>query len=787
MFRKAMRDLTTRKMRTVLVALSVAVGVFGVSAVCGLSSALKDSLDDKYFASNPPDIQLSTSPLAPPVLDQLRGTPNVEGLEGRLTVFSQWKPRGESTSSIQVVGVRDFATENNIGKTVLKKGAFPKPGEILFESSSLDHFDVNVGQTVTVAGAGREAQLTVSGAGDNSTYPGAPISGYATAFVNLEDAAKLAPSNNANTVFFKVRDMGDVDNTALALRARLDENNAIVNNLTVRDPDNTPGKSISTVLAGLLGAFAVIALITSSFLVVNTISTVVAEQRSQIGAMKAVGATTGMVTRIYLAVALLYGLLGTVAGLILGIIGGYLLLRFLGTFIGVDVGGLQVTPGALLVGAIVGLLVPLLAALLPVWLGTRVSIREAIMSYGLVGNFGRGLSGKIARALAFLPLTGVLASRNVLRNRMRVLLTVMGLAAAGAAAIGVYNAKEALDKGLRDAIRIYKADVLLGASDPVPAERLTSAINSVSGVQSSEAWFDTSAQTSFQTKLGKQKSSSDTVHGVPISSTAYDTAKVREGRWFEPGDRDVVVIPEQMKKNRENYNVGDTIALTIGKDTVNWRILGVSRDLLSGDTTFYAPIDQVTQVAGVPAGSTQTALVKLTDSSHANVDQKFDEINVALVNNGITGNGLIIYKLENQILNTFSVLFVLLYAVVIVVAVVGALGLFGTITMNVLERRREIGVMRSVGATTGNVLGVFLGEGLLLGVVGWLLAVVLGVLATQLFGGLITSGLLPVDVHVTPASLLLALTAILIVSFLSTLWPSISAGRTQVAEILRYS
>lgn len=777
MLQKARRDVTSRKLRTLLVVLSVAVGVFGVSAVLSLSTQLNDSLNAKFTGSNPPDITIATNPVNATVIDAVKQVANVQSVEGRLTSFVQSTPKS-SSEALQIVGVRDFAQPNGIARTTLKKGTFPKPGEVLFESSSFNAYDEKVGNTVKITGAAGEQSFRVSGSGSNINYPAAATAGFATVFLNFGDAARLSGFADPNILFFKVNRIGDAPSTTSAIRTVLAKNGMVINSVDVRDPKNPPGRDISNLLGSLLGLFAIIALVTSSFLVVNTISTVVAEQRSQIGAMKAVGATAGIILRIYLALALLYGILGTIMGLVLGLVGGYLLLQLLSSVIGLEVGGFTLVPVALVVGTLVGLAVPVLAALLPVWLGSRVTVREAIMSYGLSSNFGQGLAGKIVLGLGFLPQTGVLAARNMLRNRMRVILTVLGLAVAGACIISVYNANLSLSSTINSAIKAYKGDIIVNTNDAVANDKVTSIINKVSGVKFSEGWFITNLQNG--TNL------SDSVNGVPIDTKVYDTSKVTEGRWFKPGDIDSIVIPELMKRHR-NYKLGQILTIDIGDKKVNWKIIGITRDLLSSDDTYYLPADQATQAAGAPSGTVQQVFVKLNDSSHSNVTKTADQITKALSDNGISARNTIVFQAQDQANSNFSIVFVLLYVMVVVVSIVGALGLVGTVTMNVLERQREIGVLRSVGASTGNVLAVFLAEGLMLGAIGWVVAVLLGIVAAALLGSLISSLLLPVSIAITPGSLLLTLVAVLLVAFLAALLPSISAARTQVAEILRYN
>ena len=136
--------------------------------------------------------------------------------------------------------------------------------------------------------------------------------------------------------------------------------------------------------------------------------------------------------------------------------------------------------------------------------------------------------------------------------------------------------------------------------------------------------------------------------------------------------------------------------------------------------------------------------------------------------------------------NQFQVLYLLLYAVATIVALVGILGLFNTLTTSVLERRREIGVLRSLGATGWRVAAVFWIEGLALAGIAWALAVVLGLPAAYGFIGLIAAVLINVGFAFNPLNLLPMLIFTFVIATLASVMPANSAARLRVAETLRY-
>jgi putative ABC transport system permease protein len=131
---------------------------------------------------------------------------------------------------------------------------------------------------------------------------------------------------------------------------------------------------------------------------------------------------------------------------------------------------------------------------------------------------------------------------------------------------------------------------------------------------------------------------------------------------------------------------------------------------------------------------------------------------------------------------TFGMVFGMTAAVM---AAVGAIGLLAALSMAVFERQKEIGVMRSIGASSATVASQFLIEGVLVGILAWIIAVPLAYLFSEALVAMLPFGGIS-DIPFAPSSLLVGLIGIVVVATISSLWPSINAARKTVAEILRY-
>ena len=146
------------------------------------------------------------------------------------------------------------------------------------------------------------------------------------------------------------------------------------------------------------------------------------------------------------------------------------------------------------------------------------------------------------------------------------------------------------------------------------------------------------------------------------------------------------------------------------------------------------------------------------------------------------------HDVQEESRSVFEIIAILLLAMSVLAAVVGGIGLMGTMSINVLERRREIGMMRATGATSPVVAGIFIFEGVLIGVLSWVLAAPLSYPAARLFGRVVGDTLLSADLYFrySVAGTLAWLVIIIVVAVLASLWPALQATRVSVREALAY-
>ncbi|HEY7060871.1 MAG TPA: FtsX-like permease family protein [Chloroflexota bacterium] len=787
LLKKAWGDLRARKLRSGLVVFSVAVAVFGVTAIILLGEQFARTATERYAASNPPDLTVDTLPMAAGPRDALAAVDNVQRVEGRVMGSTRWTPPGaDRDETLALQGIADFQSPDTLDRLRIVQGAAPGRGEIVFEKASRRKYNLALGQQVTLGSGDDQHTYTIVGFGENPNVAAAPVVGFASAWLTRDDARTQLKVDGDNRVLITMREDRTAawrDYTAQRVREALEGDEVTVLASQVHDPASTPGRDVLAAVRMVLLAFGLFGAFASGLLVINTVATIVLEQRPQIGAMKAIGGTTRDVMLVYLALALLYGALGTALGLAAGIGLAVWAQGAQAAALDEPPGSFSLSPNALGLALAIGIGTCLVAALIPSWLGARVTVREALISYGLSANFGRGLWDRLVLRVHRLPPAALLASRNAFRQPYRALLTLLGLAVATAILLAVIATLAALSQSLRAAGDAIQADLMFGFDSPAERGAVDTALTDVAGIDQRELWIVSAA------KLGD---TTVNVTGMPPDTAIFATGSVRPGgHWLAADATDQAVVTERLAA-RQHVAVGSTITLQNGSHPKQqWTVVGVvpgaGADAFAPEGAIYAPYEAVRTLVDYPENRGNQLFVRLTDRAQANVDAQARALSDKLADADLANAPV---KLYEQVENTQRIFvgFVLLFSLMLViVAAVGGLGLFGTLTMNVVERRREIGVLRSVGAPTRTLLATFLLEGVLLGLCGWALGVALGTPASRMLVNYLGDTLIPLEYAFPAGGVRTTLLATIVVALAASLGPALLATRVRIAEILRYA
>ncbi len=807
---KILRDLWFNKTRTVLVVASIAVGIFAVGTVQHLSTVLLDELDAVFIASNPSHAFISADNLDEGMLDTIQRMPEVAEVAGRSSLGLKVEIEPGKWEAFTLTAIEDFEdiqmdkilplTElNKHPEFGVERTRWPEENEIILENSSLDARDVlpeglqNGGTLTFETPDGRIRDIVVSGiAYDANAFP-APFVGQASGYVDYDTFERLGGSRDFSQVSMRFNgtdeqllDLEYMEAQAALVEDKIEKSGRTVNSVRVPEPGEVGLQNLFDSISLLLTPLGLIALMLSGFLVINTISALMAQQTRQIGVMKSIGGRRSQIIVMYLAAVLSYSIVALAVAVPLTAFVSGILAQTVGGFLNLTLPRFVLPPNVLAIQIVIGILTPLLAALLPILRGTSVSVHDAINDYG-VGDAGS--TDRLGRFLARIkgisqPLQ--LSLRNTFRRRARLALTLITLVLGGMLFMTVGSVRLSLTSLIESGISYSQFDINIDFEQPYRSAKIEDVIEKVPGVDTVEVWTSTIAT---PIRPDESEGTGLTVTALPAESIMVDPTLI-SGRWLLPDDENAIVISQLVLGDEPDLVVGDELVLEIDGREQPWIVVGIAQ-ILSGPPNVipaYVNYPYYTRYTR-SVGTGDSAQILLDDSSPENVNAMVDVLQAALDAEGLAVSSVFtIERLRRITGGFFDVIIYLLLAMGILIAAVGALGLMGTMSTNVLERTREIGIMRAIGASDGSVQRIVIVEGVFIGLISWAiggaLAFPVGAALSNAVGSVLFQTQLPYTFSASGVITWFAVVTILagIASFL----PARNASRLTVREVLAY-
>jgi putative ABC transport system permease protein len=456
--------------------------------------------------------------------------------------------------------------------------------------------------------------------------------------------------------------------------------------------------------------------------------------------------------------------------------------------------------------AAVGLVIPVLAAAYPVWKGSGISVREALADFG-VGRQAFGTS-RFDRALAGMSGLGrplLLAIRNSFRRRARLALTLLTLAAGGLFFMSALNVRASLIYSLDRLFATRQFDLSVNLGTMQPLEKVERATRNTPGLTRVEGWIATQASLADPNSVppgsgdgghgaaggglhggGSATSDSFSVLGLPPNTTMLKP-DILEGRGLLPDDTDAIVLNSTLASRGPQMKVGNAITLQMGPAQKSWRIVGIAQEPFSPPVA-YVPRKYFEEAGGHVgmANNLRLALEK-TDSASINavkssLDQNLEQEGLRALGSASKADGR--FGFDQHML----MIYIFLIVMSCILAGVGGLGLMTTMSLNVLERRREMGVLRAIGASPSVVWLIVVAEGAVIGLLSWALAAIAAWPVSRALGNLLVrmafkSGL---DFFFELRGLLLWLGVSLGLCIVASFLPAWHASRCSVREAIGY-
>jgi putative ABC transport system permease protein len=779
--RKVGRDLRRKGGRTIVVVLAMALAVLAVTAVSTSYSVARSQQLSGYLATDPPSATISARGLTPAQVEQVRMVPGVAAVDTSQTLTARIRRPGDQQWQSLRLTVRDSYAANRIARLTPRDGVWPPAdGQVVLEQSGLRLLDdITAGGQIEVELAGLPVRtVPVAGTASDPGLPPSWVEGMVYGYVTPQTVAGFgfaaAPAEVRILVDGDRMDPVHIRSVADAVAQRLTAAGVSVTTVDVPEPGAHPHQGIMNGMLRLELLFGALALLLSVLLIVTVVSGLLAGQVRQIGTMKAVGATWQQIAGGYLASTALLAVVACLIGWPLGRLAGIGFVGFIAEFMNFEVTDDSMPWSLIAVQLIAGMAVPLLVAGFLVVRACRVSPVAAMRDHGVAAPRA-GRPGLLTRGtrLPRLPLLGV---RNAVRGRGRLVLASAALAVGGAMFMSAFNVSDGLaDTFVEQTIAAEPYDLTAILDRPYPIDRLEQTVTAVPGVARAEIW--TSMPATFPAGRTGQ------ISGVPSASPDL-RLKLTAGRWLRPGEQRAMVLSADYAADDPGVTVGSTVTTRTGDQETGWTVVGVAVQV--GSPYAWVDRDALAAASGT-AGTANT--IRLISEADDPAPLRQD------VERALSGGGMAVAGVRTQddirkVLVAHQIIFVVFLNLVTVLSiVVGGLGLATILTVAITERTREIGVLRSLGATDRALRGLILAEAVTIGVVSWLVAaVVLAVPATLAFGSIFGNLLLNTPLAVTINRFAVAgwLLLVCAISVLAALLPARRAARMTVQQTLAY-
>jgi putative ABC transport system permease protein len=794
--RKAWGDLTRHRARTLLAlcTLSIAIASLGFLAVPALLNA---AMNRQIAGSHLYDVGISTSTLdlSPAQLRALGRLPGVAAVSPAV---------GYATTATSAAGPQDVELAGTdlasapVNTVALFTGRMPGPGEVLADAGNAraTGFAVPNGGTIDVrAAGGRLVRLRVSGTGLNLyATPGA--NGSTTPVFYAPTATVQALRGvGYNYLGFRLTD----DSTAAQSRV-VAEARAYLTVQTGADPITAlpavrahgqwPGQSGFNHIMALLYIITILAFSSALFLISATMNTLIAGQAGEIAILKTLGGRRRQIAGVTVRTAAMLGAAAAVLGAILGIAIAYLLAGYFAVKL-IDVSfGFAISVPVVAASLVLGPALAVAASLPALRRALRMPVAETLAGAGTSG-YGSGRLDRLVARSGLLAGTRVPGSvrmgvRNALRQKRRSAATIAQVAVAAGLAIAFLALGQSITAVISQTIGKLHFSVGVGVASTRGARPFGSQALAVAaatpGVTGAEPVETSSVQYNGQTY---------TAWG--LGTHPFYDYRLSAGRWFTAADiaagaRPAVppVVLGPAVARTTGARVGQILTLTLAAGPTRVRVIGIDTGQTNAGGTVYFPLPVLERLDGGP-GTADSIWLTTASTAHAAIDRATTAAANRLAAAGYPVSTTEIYVAEAQITAADTAILTVVEILGLVVVAIMLMGLVSALSMGVIERTREVGILRCLGARARQIRRVFSAEAVVLAAVGWAFGVLLGWLMYQ---GLLALFLHNVDVTLPedfqPVIPLITLAGVLVLTLLVIRGPLRRATRIQPGTALRY-
>ena len=796
-WKKVLTDIWGHKLRSVLVIASITIGLFAVGLIISMNIIISEDMKAGYLSVNPANIQVFSTPFDDDLVNSVRNLDEVAQAEGARTLTLRYRKANGEWAPIEIKAIPEIESAE-INKVKLKEGVWPPSDrQMAIDQFKFADLQAELGDSIQVElPSGKIREIPITAIVHDQTIGSEGAGGFFLApvegFVTQDTLSWLESPSSMNRLYVTVQ--GDRTDKAYLLTVankvidRVENSGGIVIASQVRSSTDHPNRVYVEAITSVLVVLAFLVMFLSAFLITNTLAALLNQQVNHIGVMKTIGASRGQIISIYMSLIFVYGLASFVIAMPLSALAAYTMMGIFARQINIVLQGFRIEPVVFWIELGIAMLVPQLAGIIPIVNGTRISVVEALsgVSQSNVQQKKTWLDRQLEKIRGLSHPT-VLSLRNTFRRKGRLFLTLFTLTLGGAIFIGTFNVQRSLTDYIDRIGHYFLADVTFTLRESSRISEIEELIKEIPGVSHVEGWAATAGV--LQNPDGTAGESVNLL--APPSNSELVEPVVLEGRWIQPGDEGVVVVNERFREAYPDLKTGDLLKIKIAGTDETMKVIGFFQMAgKSGGYLAYTTYEYLSEV--IHEKNRANAFRVVSTSEDMSIEQQ--KALGRTIEEKLKENGYRVAEVEAgrsltaTTANGLNILTGFLLMMAVLIAIVGSIGLTGTMSLNVLERTREIGILRAIGASDGAVMRLVMIEGLLIGMMSWLFGFLLAFPIGSLMANAINLALFgaPADFTFTPMGVILWLLVVITLSVFASVGPARNATRLTIREVLAY-
>lgn len=723
-WRKVLGDLRAYRMQIVLMTMVLVLGTAGVVAALNAQAILKREIAVSFKRAASPDLALwfeNADARAQGIIGKQEG---VAATEWRRNAFARIAASDGTWLPVRLTVMADFAAQKT-GIVHLHQGTWPGvDGGILIEQSAQSMVDSANGVRLRTP-AGDVVTLPVAGWVHDTAVAPSTQERMLYAYVSPATAVKLGQSAILDQLLVKMDDRrttSAVYEMGNGLLETLAHEGSPALRMDVL-PGQHPHAPLMNAMLRVLEVLSAIAFACSAALAGYLVSAWMRREVRQVGIMKTLGARWQQIALQYFALAGPLVLLAIVLALPLGVLLGQAIVDHYAVVLNIDVANMTAPPALLLREIAFALCIPMIAMIVPIVRAARMSVRVAIQDAGITP-----LSGVSRLATKLVKLPGQIgwnfALRNSWRRPWRLIFMLLGLSAGGALLMLTHSNYESLINVIDTSLENQGHDVEVILPRALPAAQIETIARSVDDVAIAEAWRRAGVTIASGDGDNVARASDTrriTLNAYPAGSKLFHLPVV-QGRPPAANARNEIMITRTLQEFYPQLKPGSQIEIVFRGRRTPVVVSGLIEEI--GAPALYTQFDSFEAITALGDQSSSVRIKAGSDQISplaSALDRAF--LGERLPPAQIVSRMMVRDALEEH----FKVVGDVIRMVALAAALVGAIILAATSGLNVIERGREIGILRAIGATPRRIAALFLAEGAAVTLAGFALSVLLSI------------------------------------------------------------